>query len=239
MAPPALPTSPAPGCEQPQTLVPDIQNPPVGIASRPLHPCCCPIWETVTVPSVLQCVPRPSCATTSVVGAGPDPLTAALCSPYLLGPLTHMWSEHAPAGDTVSLSQAASVPVALPLVMVGSVGLLQAGRGAPGRLWGSLPACAIPTLGRRGSGSGGLLHCMAVISPAQLQTHAGHSPTHLLLAVHTPSTLRWPGRAGTPFPLGPAVEGRSLGTPLPLPASSPPVPGWASLVWSAGSCWLL
>lgn len=31
-----------------------------------------------------------------------------------------------------------------------------------------------------------LLHCMAVISPAQLQTHTGHSPTHLLLDIHTP-----------------------------------------------------
>lgn len=42
---PALSASSASGCEQPQALVPDVQNAPVGIASRPLHPCCCPIWE--------------------------------------------------------------------------------------------------------------------------------------------------------------------------------------------------
>lgn len=54
---PALPASSAPGCEQPQALVPDIQNPPVGIAGRPLHPFCYPILETVAVPNILQCIP--------------------------------------------------------------------------------------------------------------------------------------------------------------------------------------
>lgn len=161
MALPALPTSSAPGCKQPQALVPDVQNPPVGIASRPLHPCCCPIWETVAVPSILQRVPRPSCAAASVVGAGPGPLRVALCSPYLLGPLTHMCSlqhsEHAPApADTAPLSQPGSLPVA---VSPGDGGKRWAATSRKGSAWPALgfSSCLCDSCtGKRGSDSKGL-----------------------------------------------------------------------------------
>lgn len=137
----------------------------------------------------------------------------------------------------------------LALVMVGSLGLLQAGRGAPGQLWGSLPASMIPALGRRGSGSGGLRHCMAVISPAQLhpfeQTHTGHSPTHVLLETHAhphPHTFHpevaWKSRHH-PSPWGRLWRAGPGHSSLP---SLPPLlwcqagPVWCGLSAAVGSC---
>ncbi|XP_027745622.1 mitochondrial dicarboxylate carrier isoform X1 [Empidonax traillii] len=83
--------------------------------------------------------------------------------------------------------------------MVGSIGLLQEGRRASGRPWGSLPASAIPALGRRESGSGGLPPCMAMTLLTRLhpseQTHTGHSLARVHLQTQQEVKMRMMGMA--------------------------------------------
>lgn len=175
--------------------------------------------------------------------AGPDPLTAALCSTYLLGPLTHMWplqrSEHAPApADRAPLSRPASVLVA---VAPGDGGKPWAAAGRKGSAWPAVgfSSCLCDSCtGEEGKW---------LWRPAALHGHDFTSPaanphwalTHSRIAgnTHTPSTSRWPGRAGTTLHLGAGCGGQGLGG-APAGAWALLSPSLPPLLWcQAGAVW--